>query len=177
MAGPLVVSLLTKQYAKLLGELEFADRPVMDTDGLAAFDEAVYRAASQKREIEEKLAAIETVIWMFDADWDPSAIRPNYPRKRHAKVGAISPAAYGILRDAKVPMTTRDIARVVAARLRYEKPEERDIARIDSAVNVALTKRVGVTVQIVSKNPIYWELIPRDRVRPRKVSSPTSRAA
>jgi len=122
MPGTNLVKTLTTTYAKLLGELEFADRTVMDTDGLAAFDDAVYQVGIRKKEIEEKLAAIETVVWMFDPDWDPSGIRANYPRKRYLKSGTISRAAYAVLRDARVSMTTREIARVVACRLGYEKP-------------------------------------------------------
>lgn len=178
MAGTNLVKTLTTTYAKLLGELEFADRTVMDTaDGLAAFDEAVYQAGLRKRDIEEKLAAIETVVWMFDPDWDPAAIRPNFPRKRHLKPGTISRAAYAVLRDARVSMTTREVARVVACRLGYEKPEERDMKRLDGAVHVALNKRLGITLQIASKNPIRWALIQRDQVRSRSGVQRPARAA
>jgi hypothetical protein len=56
----------------------------------------------RKKEISEKLEAIETVIWMFDAEWDPARVRPNYPRRRYLKNGAISRTAYAVLRDAKM---------------------------------------------------------------------------
>ena len=86
MPGTGLLNALTDKYAKLLGELEFADRSVMDAgQGLAAFDEAVYQVARVKKDLEEKLAAIETVIWMFNPDWDPSGIRPHYPRKSTSK--------------------------------------------------------------------------------------------
>lgn len=179
MPGINLVKTLTTKYAKLLGELEFADRSIMDTGaGLAAFDEAIYQVAREKKEIEEKIAAIETVIWMYDENWDPSAIRPNFPRKRHLKPGTISRAAYAILRDAKIPMTTREIARVVAARLGYTNVEERDIARIETAIHRTLSLKLGVTIQIVQKDPIRWQLIPRDQVRSRpKVQQVARRAA
>lgn len=178
MPGSHVVSLLTKQYARLLGELEFADRSIMDTGaGLAAFDEAIYAVAALKKEIGEKLAAIEVVIWMYDENWDPSAIRPNFPRQRHLKPGAISRAAYAILRDAKIPMTTREIARVAAARLGYANADEREITRIEGAVYGALDKKVGVTLEIVQREPIRWQLIPRDQVRSRTKARQIARAA
>jgi hypothetical protein len=178
MAGTNLIYTLTTLYAKLLGELEFADRSVMDTGvGLAAFDEAILQVGCRKREINEKLAAIETVIWMFDADWDPSAIRPNYPRKRHVKPGSISRAAYGVLREAKTPMTTREISRVVASRLGNVEPDERGISRIEGAIYQALMKRVGVTLEIAEKDPIRWSLIPRDQVRSRAPVPRVARAA
>jgi hypothetical protein len=126
MTGTNLIKTLTTKYAKLLGEHEFADRMTEDAIGLEAIIEATNRCDARKKDIEQKLAAVETVIWMFDAEWDPARVRPNYPRKRYAKPGAISRAAYAVLRDAKIPMTSRRIARVVAARLGYEKLEERE---------------------------------------------------
>src|SRR5205814_3319400 len=107
----------------------------------------------------------------------PSGIRPNFPRKRHLKPGTISRATYAILRDAKIAMTTREIARVVASRLGYEKPGERDVARLEGAIYIALMDRVGTTLQIASKNPIRWSLIPRDQVRSRPRVRQIGRAA
>lgn len=71
MTGSHVVSLLSKKYAKLLGEHEFAERLTEDAIGLDAIIEATNRCDERKREIDEKLAAIETVIWLFDTEWDP----------------------------------------------------------------------------------------------------------
>jgi hypothetical protein len=72
MAGSHVISLLSKKYAKLLGEFEFAEREVGDAFGLQAIIAATERSDQRKRQIEEQLQAIETVIWLFDPDWDPA---------------------------------------------------------------------------------------------------------
>ena len=74
-----VISMLTKKYAQLLGEFEFAERQVEDAFGLDAIIAATERIDQRKREIEEKLEALETVIWLFDAEWDPARVKPNYP--------------------------------------------------------------------------------------------------
>ena len=178
MPGTALIKTLSAKYAKLLGELEFADRSVMDTGGgLAAFDEAIFHVGRQKREIEEKLAAIETVIWLYDPDWDPSRVQSIRPKKPVEKFGKISRTAYAILRDAKIPMTTREISRVVASRLGYVGPDERQIAGLDAAIYGVLMKRVGVTLQIAEKDPIRWSLIPRDQVRPRPSARRIGRVA
>lgn len=107
------------------------------------------------------------VIELFDPNWDPAAVRPNYPRKRHPKKGMIAKTAYGVLRDATAPMTTREVARATLMRLGYEKLEERDFASVDTTLHDAFHKRLGTTLMIVSRDPIRWALIPRDQVRPR----------
>jgi DNA-binding XRE family transcriptional regulator len=75
MTGSHVVSLLTTKYAKLLGEYEFAERMTEDAIGLAAIIEATNRCDARKKEIDEKLAAIETVIWLFDTNWNPATVK------------------------------------------------------------------------------------------------------
>jgi hypothetical protein len=164
MTGTNLVKTLTTKYAKLLGEYEFAERMTEDAVGMAAIMEATNRCDTRKKEITEKLEAIETVIWMYDADWDPAKVRPNYPRKKHLKPGAIIRAGYAVLRDAKIPMTSRQIARVVAERLGYGKLEERGMMRIDNAIYNTLSSRVGKTVMIASREPTRWSIIPRDQV-------------
>ena len=167
MAGSIVISMLSKKYAKLLGEFEFAERAVEDAIGLDAIIEATNRCDANKKEISEKLAAIETVIWLFDANWDPAAVRPNYPRRTVSNPGKMAKAAYAVLRDAKVPMTSREVARVVAVRLGYEKIEEAEMKRIDLDIYNVFTKRAGTTLMIASRSPIRWALIPRDQALPR----------
>ncbi len=164
-----VIFALVKKYAKLLGEYEFAERMTEDAVGLDAIIEATNRCDVRKKEITEMLSAIETVIWMFDEDWDPAAVRPNYPRKKHLKPGTISRAAYAVLREAKSPMTSREVAHVVADRLGYGKPEEREMARIDLAIYNVFMKRVGTAIAIVDRDPTRWALIPRNQVRTRSM--------
>lgn len=165
MAGTNLVKTLTTKYAKLLGEHEFAERLTEDAIGLDAIIEATNRCDARKKDIDEKLAAIETVIWLFDPDWNPATIRPNYPRKRYDSPGAISRTAYAVLRDAPIPLTTREIARVVVGRLGIECPVERDVARIEGAILRTLSGREGKTVRIMSHKPIRWSIIPRDQAR------------
>ncbi|MEJ0025500.1 MAG: hypothetical protein WDN01_05680 [Rhizomicrobium sp.] len=162
---PLVVSILSKKYAKLLGEYEFAERLTEDAVGLDAIIEATNRCDLRKKDLDEKLSAIETVIWLFDPDWDPAKVRPTYPRKQHVTKGAISRTVYAILRDATVPLSRRELARMVAARLRIEPPDEREISRIESDIHLTLKGREGRTAQVVSYKPMRWVAIPKEQAR------------
>ena len=174
MAGTNLVKTLTRKYAQLVGEYEFAERPSEDAIGLDSIIEATIHCDAHKKEINDKLAAIETVIWMFDPSWNPATVRPNYPKTRYDRPGAISRAAYAILGEAPRPLTTREIAKLVVTRLNIENPVERDVARIESAVHGSLSGREGKTIQAVSRNPIRWALIPRENVKAgrRKQSKP-----
>src|SRR6202012_3015255 len=100
---------------------------------LDAIIEATHQCDKRKKDIDNKLEAIETVIWMFDAEWNPATVRPNYPRKKHHKPGTISRAAFAVLREAKQPLTTRQIAKMVVERIGMSKPDERELSRIELA--------------------------------------------
>jgi hypothetical protein len=79
-------------------------------------------------------------------------------------MGEISLAAYGVLRRAEAPMTTRALAKAVAAILGYQNPQERDLTRIDRAIHASPSNKLGKTVEIACQNPIRWALITRNRV-------------
>jgi hypothetical protein len=178
MTGPLIISMLSKKYAQLLGEQEFAYRTVEDANGLKEIVAATQRADERKRQIDDILASIETVVWLYDPKWDPSGLRPLAPRKKHWTPSTISRAALKILREAGEPLTTTQITHRIAVRLGLPKFEGREINRINTAVNTTLNQRVGSTILRSNESPIRWSIIPRDEVRPRrkrKTKAPTLR--
>ena len=168
MAPPLIVTMLSKKYAQLLGEQEFAYRTVEDANGLKEIVAATQRADERKRQIDDTLAAIETVVWLYDPKWDPSGLRPLTPRKKHWTPSTISRAALKILREAGEPLTTTQITHRIAVRLGLPKFEGCEIHRINTAIYTTLNPRVGSTILRSSENPIRWSIIPRDQVRPRR---------
>lgn len=170
MTGSHVVSLLSKKYAKLAGEYELADRMTEDAVGLSAIIAATEQSDRRKKELMEQLEAIEVVIWMYDPEWNPAAIRPASKRVHH-KLGALSRAAYAILRAAKVGLTTREIAKLAMERLGLDLTDQREIRRVENAVNNALSGREGRAVRKVSYDPIRWEAIEREKALPRTIRS------
>lgn len=165
MAPPLIVTMLSKKYAQLLGEQEFVYRRVEDATGLKEITAATQRADERKREIDDILAAIETVVWLYDPKWDPSGLRPLTPRKKHWTPNTISRAALRVLRLAGEPLTTTQITHRIAALLGYDRFEGREINRVNTAVVATLSCRVGSTIIRSGANPICWSIIPRDQVR------------
>ncbi|EJL32219.1 hypothetical protein PMI01_02599 [Caulobacter sp. AP07] len=168
MAGTgykIAIAALADKYARLNGELEVVERVAEDAVGLSAILEATARIDQRKREINEALEHIEAVIWLFDADWNPAAVAPIYPRKIKLQPGAISKAAYNVLRRAKAPMSTREIAREVAAFLDVKDLDESKMAAIDSAIAGALTKKIGKTIQVHNGPPRRWSVRPAEASR------------
>jgi len=170
MAGSHVVSLLTKKYAQLLGEQEFVYRRVEDATGLKEIVAVTQRADDRKREIDDILVAIETVVWLYDPKWDPSGLRPLTPRKKYWTPNTISRAALRVLRAAGEPLTTTEITHRIAALLGYDRFEGSEINRVNSAVVATLDRRVGSTILRTGANPTRWSIIPRDQVRPQRKS-------
>jgi hypothetical protein len=161
MAGTNLVKTLTAKYAKLLGEYEFAERMVEDAIGLDAIIEASNRCDARKEEIGKTLEAIETVIWLFEPDWNPAAVRPNYPRQRHFARGDLSKQLFDILKDAETPLTRHEIAH----RLAIADPTDQEIKRIENGIQTTLNDRKGRTIQVASYNPTRWALIPTENAK------------
>lgn len=165
MAGTNLVKTLTRTYAKLQGEYEFAERMVEDAIGLDAIIEASDRCDARKEEIEKTLEAIETVIWLFDPDWNPATVRPNYPRQRFVSRGDLSKPLFAILKEANTPLSRRELAREIAHRLGLTDPNGQEIKRIENGIQTTLNDRKGRTIQIASYNPTKWALIPRENAK------------
>jgi len=164
MVGTNLVKTLSKKYAQLLGEYESASQNVEDAIGVSAIIEATQNADLRKKDLLEKLEAIETVIWLFDDSWDPATVRPKSPRKRKGPPKAINATALTVLREAQEPMTSRELALIVAKRLGYENTAQSDVARVRAVIHAALSRNIGKTVEIVSRGPIRWRIVSRNKV-------------
>ena len=164
-SGTNLVKTLTRTYAKLVGEYEFAERMVESAIGVDAIMEAGDRCEARKKEIDKTLEAIEIVIWLFDPKWDPAKVRPNYPRQKFYGRGDLSKPLFAVLRDAEAPLTRREIAREIARRLGLPKPTTEEIRRIENAIQTTLYDRRGRAIQIVSRHPNRYALIEREKVK------------
>ena len=165
--------MLERKYAHLLGDLAAVERQIEDIVGLPAIIAATDLIDRRKAEINEKLEAIETVIWLFDESWDPANVTPIPPRSAKRKTGEISRAAYGILRESPIPLSTRDVAKRVAEQFGVEG--EREVASIDSAVAGAFTKRLGRGLYLHEGIPRRWASFPPGGAHPSASSSRPAR--
>lgn len=153
-----IVSALGRKYAQMRGEFEVAEQEIEHVHGLNEITEATLRVDRRKRELEENMASLEAVIWLFDAKWDPSIVDPLYPRQVRLKPGAISRAALRVLRHATQPMTTREIARIVWTDLDKGAVDEREMAGVDSAIVATLERKIGTTIKLHAGPPRRWSV-------------------
>ncbi len=94
-----------------------------------------------------ELDAIEATIRIFDPDIDMMAIHPRPVPPRHAAFkGEVTRIVFKALREAKQPLTSRDIAKTLM--------RERGLNVDDKDVVVMMTKRVGACLK-TQKNKGY----------------------
>ena len=119
------------------------------------------------RKLIVELDAIEATIRIFDPDIDMMAIHPRPVPPRHAAFkGEVTRIVFKALREAKQPLTSRDIAKVLM--------RERGLNTDDKDVVVMMTKRVGACLK-TQKNKGYvrsmdldgstllgWQIIGKD---------------
>lgn len=140
------------------GEFETAEQEAEHAIGLAEIAAAHSKIDKRKRDLEANMVALEHVIWLFDARWDPSTVNPLYPRRTYQKPGSISRAAMRVLRLATSPMTTREIARAVCLQLDKREVDEREMARIDTAIVATLERKIGGVIRLHEDKPRRWSL-------------------
>lgn len=106
------------------------------------------------RKLIVELDAIEATIRIFDPDIDMMAIHPRPVPPRHAAFkGEVTRIVFKALREAKQPLTSRDIAKVLM--------RERGLNTDDKDVVVMMTKRVGACLK-TQKNKGYVRSIDLD---------------
>jgi hypothetical protein len=142
MAESLVLSGLKKEYARLAGELKAIEARAV--------------------EIKEALPHLRATIKMFSEECDVDEIRPVVPRKANKwfEPRQCSRVTLDVLRDAKAPMTTREIALEVMRRCGIEADSPRTIKGVTFGVYDALRMREGHSVQPVDTNPRTWRITP-----------------
>jgi hypothetical protein len=163
---------LERDYAILLSKYERAEIAVETIVGLQALEAADRRIAAQRKVWREKMDKLSYLLRLqVDPEWTDGHIRPLHERKSRAK-GDISKAAYRILKAAREPLKTFEIARLVAPSVGVDQADFRAIAKINSSVSGALTRRADEgMVDRFEGPPIRWA------VRPRKWSGSTSPVA
>lgn len=122
---------------------EDADRPNL-LNGLVAkraeLAGQIEANQQQLRRLIVELDAIEATIRIFDPGIDMMAIHPRPVPPRHAAFkGEVTRIVFKALREAKQPLTSRDIAKILM--------RERGLNIDDSDVVVMMTKRVGACLK------------------------------
>jgi hypothetical protein len=136
-----VLNALERRYALILGLHATAERECEELGG-AALIEAQDRIESDQELMRRTMAAIEVVGREFDPSWQPSRIKPIYPRKTDELTGQMSRTAWRVMREAGRLMTAREIAREVVLLLGAPE-DEATVARVEIAIRGALKYATG----------------------------------
>ena len=112
---------------------------------------------AQATQLRIDLDHIEHVIRMFQQDWraNDAAVAPRKP-SRWDKRGQGIKTALEVLREAREPMTAREIVLAVWARTGLPIPSKQELYRITSTFNSALGRRVGKGVVMIEGRPKRW---------------------
>jgi hypothetical protein len=163
MADTHLLTALKRNYRRLLGKREVIEQEVELVSGLKNIIAATNDIAKRKKTMNQMLDVLDARIRAIEPSWDREGVRSLRPQKRRRKYGAVSGSAYEVLRDAVEPMTSRQIAKAVAARLGMENPSEQDLAGMGATIHQTMTLGMGRMILKVSEKPCRWALMPRDQ--------------
>ncbi|MGH6888458.1 MAG: hypothetical protein ACREHF_04570 [Rhizomicrobium sp.] len=144
-----------------MGRYELIEREIEYVVGVEKILKEIDRIEGEKRRMRVRMDQIAAICEQLDSTWVRERVRRIVPRKN--KHGTFSKVVYQILRQAKAPMKSRDISKIMADRLGIE-PIQRELNRLDNMVMGVLKPRIGKTVIVVSEKPRQWAVMPRDQV-------------
>ena len=154
----IAIRALKDKLARTKGELETAEQAVEDMHGLDAIMDAWRQIDERKKVLRKAIYHLVAVIQLWEPEFTPIAVAPIQPRVREYGNGTISQEAYAVLRDADRPLKTREVSRLVAARLGRDL-DERGVARLDIAISAAFASKLDRGLIAVSATqPKKWRL-------------------
>lgn len=156
------LSTLEKRYARALGGYETAAHgreTIVGSKALAASAARVVERQRRYMTIMEDTA--RTIHQRYQPDWTAGHIKPIVFREGKKAPGQVSRLAYGVLRKAQCPMTTAEIAKIVAVELEADASDQRVMAKLAAAIQGTFQNRTqdGMIVRLDEK-PIRWALVP-----------------
>ena len=151
-------SSLEKKYATLTGEL-------------AATNEIIGRIQREMQklpelqakipELEELVQSTGTLLKSIIPDWSPDHIPPVKPWSHTLPVpfGQCGRRGLNVVRQSKVPLTTRQICFEVLRGIGIEDPDQITIRKTTVALEASLRHHRGKTVESSGKYPMQWRSI------------------
>jgi hypothetical protein len=120
---------------------------------------------ANKREADrlvESMKAVETVIRLFDPVYDVRriAVRRRQSLNKWFKRGHMFRAAIDVLRAAPLPMTVRELTRMVLAGQGVNDADVKTLRNMEGGMRSCLSNNEGKTVERVGEGmPAKWRLI------------------
>jgi hypothetical protein len=158
MTGPTVVTILTKKYAHLRGEYDYAERDAEPAMGIEAIDAVTAHILKRKKVIHRQLEAIEIVLHLFDPTWDFAKVKPIRPKNVKHKMGDLAQLGYDFLRERNnEPATGTQLGRGVVTKLGIEQPSGALVARYARRITTTFSRRSDV-IKMLEGIPRRWML-------------------
>jgi len=153
---------LERRYARALGNYETIAQGREVIVGRRALEASAARIEEmRKRYIAVMEDAAEKIRQRYAPDWTAGHIKPIYSRQGKRPVGQISRLAYAALRKAKGPMSSSDVARVIADDLGVQLGDHRAISKIASTIQITFLKRVKEgMIELHDGRPMRWAPVP-----------------
>lgn len=109
------------------------------------------------------MATVEKVIKLFDPEYNVRSIsaKRRFRTKHHFKRGTIFYRALDVLRVAEQPVTAREIAVRMLAKIGIKAPAKKLMIDTVAAIHAALLKQKGKSVTAhADRIPLRWSIIP-----------------
>lgn len=153
---------LERDYAILLSRYERAEVAVETIIGMAALEAADRRIVAQRKVWREKMDKLSYLLRLqVDPEWTDDHIKPLHERASRRK-GEIAKIAYRVLKAARTPLKSRELAHLVAPSVGVEQSDFRVIGKLASAIHNTLKQRAKEgMVQQLGGPPIRWAVQPR----------------
>lgn len=161
---PLTASLesLERRYARALGNYETAAQAREVIVGRKAREVSaahVEERRSRYLQVMEETAA--RIRKRYVPDWTAGHIKPIYYRQGTKPTGQIARLAYATLRKSDRPMSSSEIARIVAVGIEVDPADHRAVAKITRAIQTTFQKRVSEGMVLRHDGPpMRWTRVP-----------------
>lgn len=150
---------LERDYRICMSKYERAELATETIVGVKALAAADLRIQAKRRVLKEQMEKLDYLLRLqVDPEWTPHHLTPLHVYERRRK-GSISKEAYRVLKAARTPLKTHEIAHLVASALGVDRTDHRAISRISSSIASTLTDRhkEGLVERIEGK-PIRWRV-------------------
>lgn len=121
---------------------------------LAQEQEATGPSAVRARHGMEALTAL--IRSSIDPEWTSDHLKP-WRKPRRIDVATVRGAIIAVLAD-EPPLTVREIARLIAARLHETDLSDRELRNLDSVVRKSLRELPNADVEVAGSHPQRWAL-------------------
>lgn len=156
------IETLERRYARALGGYETAAQVQEVIVGRKALEMSAARVVERRKrylEVMEQTAA--KIRERYAPDWTAGHIKPIYFRQGKKPTGQISRLAYATLRTADRPMSSSEIARMVAAQIEVDPADHRAVAKITRTIQTTFQKRVSEGMIVRHEGPpMRWTRVP-----------------